>query len=106
MSGAYSPAQRDLYTAVLNAQKDLIEMCSEAAGVSLMDLHRESAKFLTTELKQISVGFQLSQSVVEKELYPHFVGHHIGIGVCTPLDALHPMLTLDRPTRVQSSGSK
>lgn len=61
-------------------------MCTEAAGVSLMDLHRKSAELLTAELKQISIGFQLTQSMVEKELYPHFVGHHIGIG----LSALHP----------------
>ena len=58
-------------------------MCSEAAGVNLMDLHRKSAELLTTELKQISPGFQLTQSVVERELYPHFVGHHIGIGLWT-----------------------
>lgn len=56
-------------------------MCSEAAGVSLMDLHRKSARLLTTELKQINIGFQLTQNVVERELYPHFVGHHIGIGL-------------------------
>jgi intermediate cleaving peptidase 55 len=58
-------------------------MCSEAAGVNLMDLHRKSAELLTTELKQVSLGFQLTQSVVERELYPHFVGHHIGIGLWT-----------------------
>ncbi|KAF9651028.1 peptidase M24 [Thelephora ganbajun] len=89
VSGTYSPAQRDLYTAVLNAQKDLIKMCFEAAGVSLMDLHRKSAQLLTTELKQISIGFQLTQSMVERELYPHFVGHHIGID-------LHESNHLDR----------
>ena len=59
-------------------------MCSEAAGVSLMDLHRKSTELLTTEMKQISMGPHLTQSVVERELYPHFVGHHIGIGVWTP----------------------
>ena len=80
MSGTYSPAQRDLYTAVLNTQKELIKMCSEVAGVSLMDLHRKSTELLTTELKQITIGFHLTQSMVERELYPHFVGHHIGIG--------------------------
>ena len=80
VSGTYSPAQRDLYTAVLNTQKELINMCSEAAGVSLIDIHRKSVELLTTELKQISVGFQLAQGVVERDLYPHFVGHHIGIG--------------------------
>ena len=58
-------------------------MCSEAAGVSLMDLHRKSIELLTAELKQIGFGSQLTQSVVERELYPHFVGHHIGIGLWT-----------------------
>jgi Xaa-Pro aminopeptidase len=61
VSGTYSPAQRDLYTAVLNAQKGLIKMCSEAAGVSLMDLHRKSTELLTMELKQISAGFHVTQ---------------------------------------------
>ena len=92
MCGTYSPAQRDLYTAVLNVQKELIKMCSETAGASLMDLHRKSAELLTTEMKQINAGLHLTQSVVERELYPHFVGHHIGIGVWT-LDALQSILT-------------
>lgn len=68
-------------------------MCSEAAGVSLMDIHRKSAELLTTELKQVSVEFQLTQSVVERELYPHFVGHHIGIGQWTRQGRARPMLT-------------
>jgi hypothetical protein len=60
-----------------------------------MDLHRKSAELLTVELKQISVGFQLTQSVVERELYPHFVGHHVGIGSWTSfMDKLRLKLTL------------
>jgi len=69
-------------------------MCSEAAGVSLMDLHRKSTELLTTELKQINLGFHLTQTMVERELYPHFVGHHIGIGGWTPLGVLLSILTL------------
>ena len=69
-------------------------MCSEAAGVSLVDLHRKSTELLTAELKQISIEFQLSQRVVERELYPHFVGHHIGIGLCAPIRSQQLSLTL------------
>ena len=71
-------------------------MCSEAAGVSLMDLHRKSAELLTMELKQISIGFQLTQSMVERDLYPHFVGHHIGIGLL----ALHPCIPANVDTLI------
>jgi hypothetical protein len=47
-----------------------------------MDLHRKSVDLLTQELKQIGFGSALTYSVVEKELYPHYVGHLIGIGEC------------------------
>ena len=87
-SGTYSPAQRDLYTAVLNVQKSLIELCTERSGNSLMDLHRRSVDLLTQELKQIGFGPALTCGVVERELYPHYVGHLIGIGECWRVSVL------------------
>lgn len=78
-SGTYSPAQRDLYTAVLNAQKELIKLCTIQSGYTLMDVHRKSVDLLTEELKQIGFG-SISKAMVERELYPHYVGHPIGIG--------------------------
>lgn len=81
-SGSFSTAQATLYSAVLAAQKQLITMCTESANVSLADLHRESCNLIRTELNKI--GFNLHGATgagdVERVLYPHYVGHPIGIG--------------------------
>lgn len=47
-----------------------------------MDIHRKSVDLLTEELKQIGFG-SISKAMVERELYPHYVGHPIGIGLFT-----------------------
>ncbi len=41
VSGRFSPAQRDLYEAVLNAQKALVKRCRPGEA-SLNELHRDS----------------------------------------------------------------
>ena len=78
-SGVFSGPQKDLYTAVLNAQKSLISLCTESAGFSLHQLHQRSCDLLRTELNQI--GFDLHPGDLERVLYPHFLSHPIGIGV-------------------------
>ncbi|TXT04717.1 uncharacterized protein COLE_07536 [Cutaneotrichosporon oleaginosum] len=75
VAGRFSPAQRDLYTAVLNVQKDLVARCKPGEA-NLNELHRESCVALGRELKQI--GFNLSPGDVERTLYPHFLSHHVG----------------------------
>ncbi|ESK93098.1 peptidase m24 [Moniliophthora roreri MCA 2997] len=75
-SGTFTPPQRDLYTAVLNTQKALINLCTEDSGMSLYDLHARSCRVLREELRQI--GFNVGAGEVEK-LYPHFLCHPIGI---------------------------
>lgn len=77
-SGKFSSAQKDLYSAVLSAQKACIELCSEASGLSLNDLHRKSCEVLRQELQQL--GFNLTVGVLERELYPHYLSHPLGIG--------------------------
>lgn len=77
-SGTFTPPQRDLYSAVLSAQKQLVGLCHESADLSLHELHRLSCDYLRQELKQI--GFDLSGGDLESVLYPHFLSHPIGIG--------------------------
>lgn len=77
-SGVFSAPQRDLYTAVLNAQKSLISLCTESAELNLHELHRRSCDLLRVELNQI--GFNLYTGDLERVLYPHFLSHPIGIG--------------------------
>ena len=88
-SGTFTPPQRELYAAVLSAQKQLITLCTEAAGLSLYELHHWSCEYLKRELGQIA-GFGRDKvgELLERVLYPHFVGHPIGIGAVILLDSL------------------
>ena len=79
VSGRFSGPQRDLYSAVLATQKQIIPFCSENAGHSQQELHQKSCKILKTELNQI--GFNLvKEGDLERVLFPHYLSHHIGIG--------------------------
>jgi intermediate cleaving peptidase 55 len=84
-SGVFTEPQKDLYTAVLNAQKVLISLCTESAQLNLHELHRKSCDLLRRELNQI--GFKLHTGDLERVLYPHFLSHPIGIGVCVLLSS-------------------
>lgn len=81
-NGRFSPAQTSLYSAVLQAQKYLITLCTESARLSLAQIHRESLEALRKELNKI--GFNLDGVTgagdLERILYPHYVGHPLGIG--------------------------
>ena len=82
ISGAFSPAQRDLYTAVLTVQRDIVSLCRESSGLSLDGLHARAEEGLKRELS--SLGFDLKGKDGAKrlgELFPHHVGHWIGLEV-------------------------
>lgn len=55
-------------------------MCTARSGLSLSDIHRRSVELLRKEL--VSIGFQGLSEGRMSELYPHFIGHPVGIGVC------------------------
>ncbi|KAH7921706.1 peptidase M24, partial [Leucogyrophana mollusca] len=76
-SGTFTDPQKELYTAVLSAQKALIGLCTESTKLNLHDLHRKSCDLLKQELNQI--GFKLHTGDLERILYPHFLSHPIGI---------------------------
>ncbi|THV00547.1 peptidase M24 [Dendrothele bispora CBS 962.96] len=76
-NGTFSPPQRDLYSAVLAAQKQLVAYCYEGwEGNNLYELHRRSRDLLVSELRQI--GIDLRGGAIDR-LYPHFLSHPIGI---------------------------
>lgn len=77
VSGTFTSPQRDLYEAVLSVEKACIRLCSEGEDMSLDDLHNHSVELMRVELKRL--GFNLSGGVMERTLYPHFVGHPLGI---------------------------
>ena len=79
VSGKFTDAQRDMYNMILAVQTSCISLCSEAADVSLDKLHRVAETGLKNGLKDL--GFDVSRSDVMDALFPHHVGHFIGLDV-------------------------
>ncbi|KAH0491590.1 hypothetical protein TgHK011_003015 [Trichoderma gracile] len=78
-SGRFSPAQRDLYEAVLKVQRTSVSLCRESARMSLEDIHGVTVRGLLDQLK--AIGFTNLTSYNVSELFPHHVGHYIGLDV-------------------------
>ncbi|KAI0514943.1 peptidase M24, structural domain-containing protein [Xylaria bambusicola] len=78
VSGKFSPAQRDLYTAVLKAQRSSVSLCRASANLTLDQLHNITERSLRQELTHL--GFNLSGDAMGV-LFPHHVGHYVGLDV-------------------------
>lgn len=78
VSGKFSQAQRDLYTAVLSTQRHCISLCRANASLSLDQLHEAAESSLREQL--LDLGFDMSGRALEK-LFPHHLGHYIGLDV-------------------------
>ena len=61
ISGIFTPAQKDLYNAVLTTQRHCISLCRANANVSLDELHKIAEISLNDQLKQL--GFDMSGNV-------------------------------------------
>lgn len=79
VNGKFSPAQAELYQAVLNVQKQCIELCTENQVYSLQDIHNKSCSFMTEELR--NCGFMGLKSYEVTKLYTHYIGHNLGLDV-------------------------
>lgn len=80
VNGKFTPAQAELYEAVLTVQRNLIKECTVDKGHSLNGLHNLSVQWMTKELQ--NVGFTgLAPWETSKFLYPHYVGHNLGLDV-------------------------
>lgn len=78
VSGRFSPAQKDLYTAVLTVQRTLVSMCRGTANVTLDKLHSIAEAQLADQLSQL--GFNMDGKAIET-LFPHHISHYIGMDV-------------------------
>lgn len=78
VSGKFSPAQRDLYEAILRVQRSSVSLCRESANMSLDTIHEVTKTGLTNALKDL--GFSMSGDAI-MTLFPHHVGHHLGLDV-------------------------
>ncbi|KAI1078815.1 aminopeptidase-like protein [Whalleya microplaca] len=78
VSGKFSAPQRDLYNAVLRAQRSSVSLCRASAAVTLDKLHSITEQALAEQLRQL--GFDLGRDAMSV-LFPHHVGHYVGLDV-------------------------
>lgn len=78
ISCKFSQPQKDLYNAVLRAQRSSVSLCRASANVTLDKLHQITENGLRDQLQQL--GFDLSGDAMSI-LFPHHVGHYIGLDV-------------------------
>jgi len=78
VNGKFTPAQRDLYEAVLTVQRSSISLCRENANLSLDDIHDHTSAGLLEQLK--GLGFDITTRDIDV-LFPHHVGHYVGLDV-------------------------
>lgn len=76
VSGRFTSAQKDLYEAVLKVQRSCISLCRQNAHMSLDKLHKVAEESLQDQLQHL--GFNMSGRVIDT-LFPHHIGHFIGI---------------------------
>ncbi|KAI9790997.1 MAG: hypothetical protein M1816_004564 [Peltula sp. TS41687] len=53
VNGQFSPAQKDLYEAVLRVQRSCVSLCRQDANISLAQLHEIAEKGLRDQLRQL-----------------------------------------------------
>ncbi|KAK9456674.1 peptidase M24, structural domain-containing protein [Dipodascopsis uninucleata] len=77
VNGKFTEPQKDLYQAVLNVQKYCIDMCT--TNYTLEEIQEASIRQVSIELRNI--GFHATYSDISNVLYPHYIGHNLGIDV-------------------------
>lgn len=79
ISGKFTPAQRDLYTLLLSVQRSCISLCRADSHFTLDKLHHTASNSLAAGLKDL--GFDMSNPEAIQTLFPHHVGHYVGLDV-------------------------
>lgn len=81
--GSLSGFRRDLYDAVLRAQKAAVERCGP--GVEFRDIHMAAGRDLAEGLVQLGILKGDVDNLVERDahalFFPHGLGHLVGLGV-------------------------
>ena len=78
ITGTFTPAQKDLYGAILTTQRYCVSLCRANAGLSLDQIHDAAEASLKDQLSQL--GFDMSGKALEA-LFPHHLGHYVGLDV-------------------------
>ncbi|PVH99528.1 xaa-Pro aminopeptidase-like protein [Periconia macrospinosa] len=91
VNGKFTPAQKDIYNVLLDVQRSCIKLCTASSNLSLDQLHRIASRTLSEGLS--SIGFDMSGSDAISTLFPHHVGHYVGLDVhdCPGLTRRKPL---------------
>ena len=83
LSGTFSPAQRDVYAAVLDVQQRVLTACVSDGQTSLGTLYRQSLHWMHDNLVDLGVMArgEPSASARVKRYYPHNISHWLGLDV-------------------------
>ncbi|KAF9125724.1 hypothetical protein BG015_004833, partial [Linnemannia schmuckeri] len=79
VNGKFTDAQKDLYGVVLHANKECIKLCTEEHGLTLNQIHDVSMRLTKEGLARL--GIKPLPHDVDRRLYPHHVGHYLGMDV-------------------------
>ncbi|KAF9328644.1 hypothetical protein BGZ91_000914 [Linnemannia elongata] len=79
VNGKFTEAQKDLYGVVLHANKECIKLCTEEHGLTLNQIHDVSMRLTKEGLARL--GIKPLPHDVDRRLYPHHVGHYLGMDV-------------------------
>ena len=86
VSGTFSPAQKELYTLVLDVEKKIISMIKP--GVLRSDLQKEAERMLCEGMVRLGIlkgsVKKLLKKQKHKKYFPHGIGHYMGIDVHDP----------------------
>lgn len=74
VSGTFTPRQREVYQAVLDVNKAIIDMVMP--GVTMTKLNKETVKLITAALKKLGL---IEKDEEYRKYYMHSVGHHLGM---------------------------
>nr|POE75515.1 intermediate cleaving peptidase 55 [Quercus suber] len=79
VNGHFTAAQRDMYRMILQVQQSCVGLCHESADLTLNKIHHICEDGLHAGLKDL--GFDMSRSDALSLLFPHHVGHYIGLDI-------------------------
>ena len=63
----------------MKVNKQCIDLCYESNDISINNLHEFSVDSLTKEIKKLPGFSNVSKYDVSKDLFPHYIGHHLGL---------------------------
>ncbi len=83
VNGKFTSAQKDIYQAVLDVQKELIALSKP--GYSIPEMHQRSCELLVEKMIDLGLLKGSVDEIIENKTYlkyyPHGIGHYLGMDV-------------------------